>query len=225
MCGLFGWVGLEADPLILQEIAQLASRRGPDCSGVYIDGELWRGCHTRKGCKWTRTEFGLARTGSVGILPFQPKRLLLGHFRLSTSLPLTRTDLGFEETQPLQNGNVILTHNGSVGNYAALVSEYALDHLETGIDSEALLALIQHADGSLERRLAAAVELVDMGSAWALALTDGAELLLVNHGLHLFTLDRDGGCYWCSVQPSEEWEALEGMKKVELTANTTSAPP
>ena len=111
MCGLFGWVGTNCDPAIMAEIATLASRRGPDCCGLYTDGELWRGYHTRKGYDWQSATRSITVRDPKLPFPFMPRRLCLGHFRLATGLPSTQV-----ETQPLVLGNLALTHNGAVEN-------------------------------------------------------------------------------------------------------------
>ena len=221
MCGLFGWAKVKgemddrensrSEPEILAHITQLASRRGPDCCGLWIDGDLWRGYHTKKGYEWQSVTRNITVRDANYHLPFGPRRILLGHFRLATGLPSTQV-----ETQPLVLGNLALTHNGAVENYSALVEEHQ-PHLRTSIDSELLLWLIHRADGSLEQRLRAALELAHMGAAWALALTDGAELILVNRNLNLYALEKDGSLYWCSVRPGVEWDALAGTKVVGLS--------
>jgi asparagine synthetase B (glutamine-hydrolysing) len=228
MCGLFGWAstsGFSAsnegaksvvDDDILFNIANLASRRGPDCCGVFVDGELWRGQAARKGYEWTTRTDTFSRVPPSWIP--HPIRFLMGHFRLSTGLPSVQPEM-----QPLLRGDLALTHNGSLENYTTLVEEFQ-PQLDTQIDSELLLWLIHRSDGPLEARLRSALELADMGSAWALALTDQVELLLVNRNLNLYTLCNPAGVYWCSVRPGPDWDSVVGMERFDIRKEPGPVP-
>jgi predicted glutamine amidotransferase len=143
------------------------------------------------------------------IPPLYPQRLLMGHYRLATSL------LGALECQPIRRNGFTLAHNGSIENYDLAVKQFR-PKLESNIDSELLLWAVEQADGDLIERLKQALEILEMGSGWALSVSDGRELLLACSNLDLYVLDQPNGFYWCSVQVDENWRPVAGMKKREL---------
>jgi asparagine synthetase B (glutamine-hydrolysing) len=188
MCGLFGWIGTSCDLAALRRAAELAAKRGPDICGILSDGHKW--------------------TGPTDKLPvLNPARIVIGHFRLATDILR-----GTPEAQPVARNGIVLAHNGSVANYGAMVSRYQPE-LTTRIDSELILWILERLSGPLDQRLRRAAQVLDLGPAWAMAIFDGSKLLLANYGLNLYVREDGQGIYWCSLQPDDGWEALEGIKK------------
>jgi hypothetical protein len=190
VCGLFGWIGTSCDAGVLSLAASYASRRGPDVCGVLSDSAFWSGRPDK-------------------IPPLYPQRLLMGHYRLATSL------LSPLECQPILRNGFALAHNGSIDNYDLAVKQFK-PKLHTSIDSELLLWAIELADGDLIERLKSALEVLEMSPGWALSACDGRELLLASYNLDLYVLERSDGWYWCSVQIDGGWVPVTGMKKKEL---------
>jgi hypothetical protein len=190
VCGLFGWIGTSCDADVLSLAANYASRRGPDVCGVLSDSAFWSGRPDK-------------------IPPLSPQRLLMGHYRLATSL------LGALECQPLRRNGYSLAHNGSIENYDLAVRQFR-PKLATNIDSELLLWAIEQAVGDLIERLKQALEVMEMGDGWALSVSDGRALLLASSNLDLYVFERSDAWYWCSVQIDECWQPVAGMKKREL---------
>jgi asparagine synthetase B (glutamine-hydrolysing) len=189
MCGLFGFFGRSPDPDLLALAATLAAKRGPDGWGVLTDVSSERGLG--------RLPYSLART-------IVAHRFAMGHCRLATVLGTKQVGA----CQPLMVGRYVVTHNGTVGNADALVAEYGY-RPATRVDSEAIPQLLHCLTGTTEQRLNDALELIDHGGHYAVAVLDleSGSIHLRAQGIPLWVHRATEGVYWCSIQPAEDWEA------------------
>lgn len=96
MCGLFGFIGKSPNNDILNELGELASKRGPDGWGLY-DGKSY---------SWF--------LGDYQPQDYTNAKIVLGHCRLHTIIGTSKS-LG--HLQPMTSPDLILCFNGSVKNY------------------------------------------------------------------------------------------------------------
>lgn len=152
MCAITGIIGRNINNK-LYDMLMAQIHRGPDRSGVYVDGEISQG---------KLEELNIPQ-GNLG----------LGHNLLSI--------VGSEVAQPLQHGEIILICNGEIYNYSHLYSKILKKSnyiFKTDSDSEIVLALINHYyNGSLAQCIQKVVN--DLDGDYAFAAYDGNELVIV----------------------------------------------
>lgn len=194
MCGLFGFYGArQADPEVLEAAAWLAAKRGPDGWGVLTEFDSRR---------------GLGRMTVADLRDTPIGAYALGHCRLATVLG---TGKSLAACQPIRVGRFAVAHNGCVANADELAERFGFV-IETGNDSEAIARLLDLLPGSLQERVDAALQLVDHGGHFALAVidTDDQVLHLSARRIPLWQLVAPEGTYWCSLQPAQGWEPTHG---------------
>jgi glutamine phosphoribosylpyrophosphate amidotransferase len=192
MCGLWGFFGSRVpDAGLIEDVATLAARRGPDGWGYVTE------FHTRRDVG--RIEARHLRGVSIG-------RHIIGHCRLATVAGTKHA----EASQPIQVGRHLVAHNGTVENVADVCEAFGFK-LRTGVDSEVIAHLIGRLPGTLHDRLQATVDTIDHGGHCALAVmdTDAHAFELIAIGMPLWRLVAQEGIYWCSVRPGEEWEQIQ----------------
>jgi asparagine synthase (glutamine-hydrolysing) len=152
MCAIAGIFGENINYQLLQMLISM-KHRGPDASGVFVDGKMAYGDAENQ--KLPEGNFGL------------------GHNLLSI--------VGSEVVQPLKKGEIVLVCNGEIYNYSQLYSELKNKSgydFKTDSDSEVVLALLtEHYHGSLLRAVPLVVEYLD--GDYAFAAYDGKDLVAV----------------------------------------------
>lgn len=142
MCAITGIFGEEISKKLHEMLFSL-KHRGPDLSGVYVDGNI---CY-----------------GKIGDLKVPQGKFGLGHNLLSI--------VGSDVIQPLKKDNIILVCNGEIYNYPELRNELENEfnyHFETDSDSEVVLALIsRYYDGYLPHCIPHVLERLDGDYAFA----------------------------------------------------------
>ncbi len=155
MCAITGIIGENIGDK-LYNMLQTLKHRGPDKSGVYVDGKISH--------------------GNLENLTIPPGNIGLGHNLLSI--------VGSEVVQPLTNEDIILVCNGEIYNYSQLYSdlEDTSYDFKTNSDSEVVLALLtKHYHGSLLQAVPPVVEQLD--GDYAFAAYDGKDLVAVRDPL------------------------------------------
>ena len=158
MCAITGIIGIgENINKKLYDMLLTLKHRGPDSSGVYVDGTISRG----------KLEELTVPQGNLG----------LGHNLLSI--------VGSEVAQPLKHNEIILICNGEIYNYSQLYSEIVRESnyiFKTDSDSEIVLALInQYYNGSLSPCIMKVMERLD--GDYTFAAYDGKDLVAVRDPL------------------------------------------
>jgi len=152
MCAIAGIFGENINSQLLQMLISM-KHRGPDASGVFVDGKISHG----------NLEDLTISSGNLG----------LGHNLLSI--------VGSEVVQPLKKGEIILVCNGEIYNYSQLYSELKNKSgydFKTNSDSEVVLALIaRYYNGSLLETIPSVVEHLD--GDYAFAVYDSKDLVAV----------------------------------------------
>ena len=152
MCAIAGIFGENINSQLLQMLISM-KHRGPDASGVFVDGKMAYGDAENQ--KLPEGNFGL------------------GHNLLSI--------VGSEVVQPLKKGEIILVCNGEIYNYSQLYSELKNKSgydFKTDSDSEVVLAILtEHYHGSLLQTVPLVVEQLD--GDYAFAAYDGKDLVAV----------------------------------------------
>lgn len=190
MCGLFGFWGNRPDTERMALAALLASRRGPDGWGIVTDQASNR---------------GLGRLPQQQVRDIAAERFVIGHCRLATVLGSKTVRDG----QPLLVGRYLVAHNGCVANGADLSSAFGYVPA-TRNDSEAIGQLMCRLPGSTDQRLNAALQTIDHGGHYAVAVID-LDLMTVHlraSCMPLWTLRAPEGIYWCSVRADDTWEGV-----------------
>ncbi|CDG65267.1 MAG: hypothetical protein PWQ15_901 [Methanobacterium sp.] len=156
MCAITGIIGENIQDELYRMLFAL-KHRGPDKSGVFVDGEISH--------------------GNLEELTVPPGNLGLGHNLLSI--------VGSEVVQPLRKGNMVLICNGEIYNHHSLYSELKKKSnydFKTDSDSEVILALINHYyQGSLAQTIPKVVEQLD--GDYAFCAYDGKDLVAVRDPL------------------------------------------
>lgn len=220
MCGLWGFIGDEPDPRLLEDVIRAAATRGPHAWGV------------ARAAGW-----GMERIVSVGALADEVTAAValcaespwfVGHSRLATSGYASRSRE--EDVQPLVAGRTALAHNGTVRNAA----DFGVD-LTTTNDSEALAQRIAASSGDFGVRVLAAMELLPAVPHALIAVESGAlvaarrdgklsEALRAGRqgaarGHPLFWWSRPDGTYLCSRQAWPEMREVEGVMTFRAMAD------
>ncbi|MBI4812889.1 MAG: asparagine synthase (glutamine-hydrolyzing) [Methanobacterium sp.] len=156
MCAITGIIGENIGDKLYNMLITL-KHRGPDKSGVFVDGKISH--------------------GNLKDLTIPPGNIGLGHNLLSI--------VGSEVVQPLKKGKIILVCNGEIYNYSQLYSELKNRSgydFKTDSDSEVVLALItEHYNGSLLKTISLVVDHLD--GDYAFAAYDGIDLVAVRDPL------------------------------------------
>ena len=156
MCAIAGIFGENINSKLLQMLISM-KHRGPDASGVFVDGTITYG----------DAEYQKLPEGNFG----------LGHNLLSI--------VGSEVVQPMKKGKIVLVCNGEIYNYFQLYSELKNKSgydFKTDSDSEVVLALLtEHYHGSLLQAVTLVVEHLD--GDYAFAAYDGKDLVAVRDPL------------------------------------------
>lgn len=192
MCGLFGFFGHRPDMHILADAALLAARRGPDGWGIMTDHCIER---------------GLGRLPAVLARSIVADRFVIGHCRLATVLG----SKSIQDGQPIRVGRYVIAHNGTVANAEDLQDAFGYKP-ETRNDSEAIGRVMCRLPGTTDERLTAAIDTIDHGGHYALAVLD-AELGTIHlraSGIPLWAHRTPDGIYWCSIKAGDDWEGVRG---------------
>ncbi|WP_321421503.1 asparagine synthase (glutamine-hydrolyzing) [uncultured Methanobacterium sp.] len=155
MCAITGIIGDNIGDKLYNMLLTL-KHRGPDKSGVYVDGKISHG----------NLEDLTITHGNIG----------LGHNLLSI--------VGSEVVQPMTNGEIILVCNGEIYNNYQLYSDLkdTSYDFKTDSDSEVVLALLtKHYQGSLLKAVPSVLE--DLDGDYAFAAYDGEDLVAVRDPL------------------------------------------
>lgn len=152
MCAITGIIGENIGDKLYNMLLTL-KHRGPDKSGVFVEGKISYG----------NLEDLTMPSGNIG----------LGHNLLSI--------VGSEVVQPLKKGELIMVCNGEIYNYSQLYSELKNKsgyNFKTDSDSEVVLALLtEHYNGSLLKTIPLVVGHLD--GDYAFAVYDGKDLVAV----------------------------------------------
>lgn len=137
MCGIAGIIGTNVSRK-LQDMLISIEHRGPDGSGIFVDGNVYEDLDNLK-----------INEGSFG----------LGHVLLSI--------VGCEGSQPIIHENYVLVCNGEIYNFKELKSKFE-DDFKTDSDCEIIISLIKRFnDGSLYNAVAKAIDYLDGDYAFA----------------------------------------------------------
>lgn len=185
MCGLFGFVsrgGQKPDGELLDKIAMLASRRGPDSWGYETERGIVRGMG----------KIPKNSASGAGATAF-----MLGHCRLSTMIG----NKTIEAAQPIEEGGWVITHNGTIEQ-----RWYDGINLRTGNDSEAIAHVINKNNWDV----CTALNRISQSGSYAIAIRnkETGEITLAAKKIPLWTLVSAGVTYWCSIQPDSNWTAV-----------------
>lgn len=184
MCGLFGFFseGGAPNPVIVETIAALAARRGPDSFGYVTEhGDVRR--------------LGKMRPGDATAA--KASQFMLGHCRLATMLGNKTTDAA----QPIIEGEWAVTHNGTIDS-----CWYTGFALRTGNDSEAIAHMLARNGGDVR----AALDQAATAGSYAVAIrnTRTGAITLAARNMPLWRLADGGVVYWCSIKPGDGWEKV-----------------
>ncbi len=156
MCAITGIIGENVQDELYRMLLTL-KHRGPDKSGVFVDGVISH--------------------GNLEELTVPPGNFGLGHNLLSI--------VGSEVVQPLRKGKIVLVCNGEIYNHYQLYSGLKNEsnyNFETDSDSEVVLGLITHYyHGSLSQTIPKVVERLD--GDYAFCAYDGKDLVAVRDPL------------------------------------------
>nr|WP_243687148.1 hypothetical protein [Methanobacterium formicicum] len=156
MCAITGIISENVQDELYRMLLTL-KHRGPDKSGVFVDGVISH--------------------GNLEELTVPPGNFGLGHNLLSI--------VGSEVVQPLRKGKIVLVCNGEIYNHYQLYSGLKNEsnyNFETDSDSEVVLGLITHYyHGSLSQTIPKVVERLD--GDYAFCAYDGKDLVAVRDPL------------------------------------------
>ncbi|EKF85052.1 asparagine synthase (glutamine-hydrolyzing) [Methanobacterium formicicum] len=180
MCAITGIIGENIGDKLYNMLLTL-KHRGPDKSGVFVDGKISHG----------NLEDLIIPHGNIG----------LGHNLLSI--------VGSEVVQPMSNGKIILVCNGEIYNYSQLHSdlEDTSYDFKTDSDSEVVLALLtKHYQGSLLKTVPLVLEELD--GDYAFAAYDGEDLVAVRDPLGVKPLyyGDENGLFGFASEKKALWE-------------------
>ncbi len=148
MCGIAGIIGTDTSKSLLNMLVSL-KHRGPDGSGVFVDGNV--------------------SYGDLNDLKISEGSFGLGHNLLSI--------VGCEGSQPLIQDNYVLVCNGEIYNYKELKNQFKVD-LKTDSDCEIIISLIKKFyNGSLYNAVVKIIPLLD--GDYAFAVYDGKNFAAV----------------------------------------------
>ena len=148
MCGIAGIKGENIGPDLKKMLISI-KHRGPDGSGVFVDGKILH--------------------DDLGNLDVPQGSFGLGHNLLSI--------VGSEVSQPLTQDNFVLVCNGEIYNFEKLKKEFNLD-FRTDSDCEVILSLIQRFyEGSLNESIKKVINYLD--GDYAFAVYDGTNFAAV----------------------------------------------
>ncbi len=153
MCGIAGIIGTNISEKLLDMLVSL-KHRGPDGSGVFVDGSV--------------------AYGDLDSLKISEGSFGLGHNLLSI--------VGCESgSQPIIHDNYVLVCNGEIYNYRELKDEFKAD-FKTDSDCEIIITLIKKFyDGSLYSAVIKTIEYLD--GDYAFAVYDGKNFAAVRDPL------------------------------------------
>lgn len=152
MCAIVGYIGSDVE-FALKKMLKTLSHRGPDGTGVWVDGKI----------SYADLENLEVPSGFQG----------MGHNLLSI--------VGQKEVQPLVYEGRILICNGEIYNYQQLKEEIG-DDLTTGSDCEVILRLYQNQNG-LRDHMALEETLKKIEGDYALAIYDEGNIMLARDPL------------------------------------------
>ncbi len=148
MCGIAGIKGENIGPDLKNMLISI-KHRGPDGSGVFVDGKVLH--------------------DDLGSLDVPQGSFGLGHNLLSI--------IGSEVSQPLTRDKFVLVCNGEIYNFKELKKEFNLD-FKTDSDCEVILGLIQRFyEGSLNESIKKVIKHLD--GDYAFAVYDGTNFAAV----------------------------------------------
>lgn len=174
MCGLYGFLGEQADAGLLAELAHLADSRGGHAHGWATPDQH----HKAR---------GLLRPDSP-----LPTGTMIGHARLATSGSYSDLDCA----GPLISGMWRVAHNGTVPHFVQLAAERGWSPPK--VDSALLPALLARMDSIDE--ITATIEEATRGVPLALlALRSDGLLVAARRGHPLYTAECTEGHYFCSL--------------------------
>lgn len=154
MCGVFGFVSKNREPLsmnVLRKIAKVTESRGPHAWGLAWVDQADR-IHAFKQSGRISDRLGLLAMA-------QDAKMLIGHCRYAThGHPSNNAN---NHPHPADGGWVI--HNGVISRHREIAKEYGLRPM-TACDSEVLGLLIEKLDGSLLDRCR---QTADIAKGWS----------------------------------------------------------
>lgn len=196
MCGLFGYVG-SAPPYIplLHLIASEAGKRGP-----YAYGLLW----IQDGEIKLHKTVGSIRHQLSSLYSAEASHLIMGHARLATSGSFRK----LENNHPIGRDGIYVAHNGIVR------TAYDSTQQQTDTDSEIIASQITSLEGELTDRVSTVIAQLEL-APFALAVTDGQQVILARDGQPLYVLEYEKGLYYCSRPFPEANLLCRGIQKWE----------
>ena len=192
MCGVFGFVAKEREPVnlrILSRVARETMQRGPHAWGLaWLD---------KKGRLHMFKQEGRI-VDSLGLLSMaKDATMLIGHCRYATHGD--PSDNSNNHPHPAEDGWIV--HNGVISHYRRIIREYDLEPV-TECDSEVLGLLIDSLPGPVTRRCAEAAQIAAGGPLVMLGLWPDRLVAIRDGGqpLHLGET-RDG--YYLGSLPNQ----------------------
>jgi asparagine synthase (glutamine-hydrolysing) len=160
MCAIAGFYGENTADNLNNMLISL-KHRGPDISGVWIDGKV---------IHQYIDHIGIPERILEGVM--DKKSMALGHNLLSI--------VGYEGSQPITSGNLVLVCNGEIYNYNEIKNNLE-DSFKTDSDCEVIINLVQYfnQNNSPDNLLNALKKTIPkLDGDYAFALWDGKNLAL-----------------------------------------------
>lgn len=156
MCAIAGMLSMDGKQDLGDDLIKMLKsikHRGPDGSGIYLDGKI--------------------NTGNLENLEFNDSSIGLGHNLLSI--------VGTEVSQPIQKHGFVLVANAEIYNYKELKQGHKEDYL-TDSDCEVIISVVnKFYDGSLVDAVEKTIKELD--GDYAFAIYDGRDLVVVRDNL------------------------------------------
>ena len=193
MCAIAGIMALKLDHDVssyLHKMLESMKHRGPDGSGIYIDGYIFH----------DQLEDLEVPEGSFG----------LGHNLLSI--------VGTEVSQPIEKHGMIMVANAEIYNYRELKRSYPDEYI-TDSDCEAIISLVnKFYNGSLSSAVSQTIKKLD--GDYAFALYDGKELVIIRDTLGVkpvyYGTTEDNGIFAFASERKALWKVgLKNIKTLE----------
>lgn len=189
MCGLFGAIGESIDNQVLQEIAGEALKRGPQAYGI-----AWK--EQENICLHLQADAIKPQKAFKGI----STNAIIGNCRLSTS----GSHINVINNQPIQLGDISITHNGNVRSYLQIADNIGVK-LKTECDSEIICHLVD------KFGVEDALTYLSQEMPMAILILQGNKIIAFRKGQPLYLKSVDGCHYFCSRKFSGAKMIKEGI--------------